>query len=249
MASNTSITIQNTINAMTAFLVQRPTTGVGGTQGEPAITIVNMLMGIILGAPFKWEWNRVYAKAAITTQQGVADYKISLPTFGYLESGVLNNPTAQGQQPPAMGLEVYKVLMLESAQSSPLRIATLLDDNAGNITFRLFPMPDQVYTVDLIYQNSPVIVAQGANLSSITWAPIPDKMSYIYQQGFRAQMQGMYNAQLYLAGIEMFYRQLVGAAEGLTEAEKAIFLEDSLRAVKTKAAEIEATQQGKQARG
>jgi hypothetical protein len=244
-----TIFIQDSVNWVKAFTVQRPTTGVAAIPGEPATTTANLIMQTIVGAPFKWEWNRIYAKTAIATIQGTADYKIALPTFGYLESAVLNNPTAKGQQPPAMGLEVYKVLMLESSQSSPLRIATLLDDNAGNITFRLFPTPDQIYNVDLIYQQAPITIAQGANLSVITWAPIPDKMSYLYQRGFLAQLQGIYNAQLYMAGMEMFFRQLVAAAEGLTEAEKAIFLEDSLRAVKTKAAEIETTQTGKQSRG
>jgi hypothetical protein len=74
-------------------------------------------------------------------------------------------------------------------------------------------------------------------------------MSYIYQQGFRAQMQGIYNAQLYLAGMEMFFRQLVASAEGLTEMEKCIFLEDSFRSIKMKASELETTQQGTGARG
>ena len=244
----TQTTIQNTINWCTAFLRQQPTTGVGQIPGEPTITIVNILMGIILGAPFKWEWNRVYAKKAIIVAQGNSDYQITLPTFGYLEKAILVNPTAAKPDPPNWELELYRVLGNDGQQSRPMKIATLLDDNAGNITFRLFPVPNQTYTVDLIYQQAPIFVPQNADLVNTSWAPIPDKMAYLYQQGYRAQMQGMYNAQLYLAGMEMFYRQLVASSEGLTEMEKAIYLEDQLRALKTKAADLLTVQQAKGAR-
>ena len=217
-------------------------------MGEPAITTANVIMQSILGAPFKWEWNRVYAKTAITCVAGTSDYLISLPTFGYLEKAILVNPQATGSTPPNQELELYKVLGNDGQRNRPMRIATLLDDNAGNITFRLFPIPDIAYTVDLVYQNAPITIAQGANLSTTTWTPIPDKMSYLYQRGFLAQLQGMYNSQLYLAGMEMFFRQLVAANEGLSEAEKAIFLEDKLRALKTQSAERLGIQQGKQSR-
>lgn len=206
-------------------------------------------MGVILGAPFKWEWNRTYSGSAITTVAGVTDYKVSLSNFGYLEKSVLINPNFQGQQPPAMELELYKVISLDTARAAPRKIATLLDDNAGNITFRLMPTPDAVYNVDLIYQNAPNFIAQGTNLGITTWKPIPDKMSYLYQRGFLSQLQGMYNPQLYLAGMSMFYRQLVSAAEGLTEMEKAIFLEEALRKVQTQAEASLTVQQGKAARG
>ena len=105
-------------------------------------------------------------------------------------------------------------------------------------------MPDQAYTVDLLIQKAPITATTLAAL----WAPIPDKMAYLYEQGFLAHMHGIYNLAAYLQGMELFYRMLVSAAEGLTEAEKAIFLEESLRGLKTRAAELTGIQQGKQAR-
>ena len=252
-----TVTIQGSINWCLAFVFQRLLTGVAGVTGEPAITSANVIMGMILGPPFKWEWNRSSALSAITTKAGQSDYSVSLPTFGYLEKATLVNPAAPGPlaaqtgswpNPPNFELEVYKVLAKDGQWSRPLKIATLLDDDAGNITFRLFPVPDKVYTVDLIYQNAPNFIPQNANLATTTWAPIPDKMSYLYQRGLLAQFQGIYNSQLYLAGMSLFIRQLVAATEGLSEAEKAIYLEDSLRAIQTQAAETLGIQQGKAAR-
>jgi hypothetical protein len=248
MASKTTNTIQNSINWSKAFVVQRPMTGVAAIAGEPATTSANLIIQSILGAPFKWEWNRISLLNAITTQAGKTDYAVVMNDFGYLEKAVLYDGSAQ---PPAQAyweLETYKIIGTDGKQNRPLRIATLLDDNNGSITFRLFPAPDKIYKITLDYQKAPIFIAQGADLTTTTWAPIPDKMSYLYQRGFLAQLQGMYNSQLYLAGMEMFFRQLVAAAEGLTEAEKAIFLEDSLRGLRTKAAELLTIQQGKGAR-
>ena len=249
MPSATTTTIQNSINWSAAFVVQRPTTGVAQITGEPAITTANVIMQSIMGPPLTWPWNRTNAVAAFQTTQGISDYTINLPTFGYLEKAVLVNPAAQGQEPPNQELEVYRVLGKDGKQNRPLNIAILLEDANQNYTFRLFPVPDKIYTVDLTYQNQPIFIPQGANLATTLWAPIPDKLSYLYQRGFLAQLQGMYNSQLYMAGMELFFRQLVAANEGLTEAEKAIFLEDKLRQLQTQAAALQTVQQGKQARG
>lgn len=243
MASSVTNKISDTQTWLAAFILQRPTSGIVSAT-EPAVTVANKVIQSILSAPFKWEWNRVYSQTAINVTRGNTDYTIALADFGYLEEAVLVNPDATGQTLPAVQLEVYKVLSREIEQNRPEGIATLLDDNNGKITFRLFPVPDKAYTVDLIYQKAPVVVS---SLSS-TWAPIPDKMAYLYEQGFMAHMQGIYNSQLYIAGMQMFFRQLVAASEGLTEMEKAIFLEDRLRAIKTQEAEVSAIQQGKGSR-
>jgi hypothetical protein len=198
-----------------------------------------------LSAPFIWEWNRVSAATAITTVAGQSDYPISLPNFGFLEKATLVNPTAPANTPPNFELEVFGILSKEGKQNRPQKIAVLLDNNAGTITFRLFPVPDQVYTVDLLYQNAPI---QITTLGSTTWAPIPDKLAFLYERGFLSQMQMMYNQQLALSNQEVFFRQLVATAEGLSETDKAIFLEDALRPIKTRQAELLGVQQGKQAR-
>ncbi len=241
----TTLHISDTLAWTYAFLVGRPTSGVGGFANEPALTSANYTMQSILAPPFKWEWNRKKVFPAITTVAGTSDYVVALSDYGWLEKATLTNPNPIGNEPPKHELEIYEILAVDGQQNRPTSIAVLLDDNAGNITFRLFPVPDGVYTVGLDYQKAPILATD----LSATWAPIPDKLAFLYERGLLAQMQGMYNVQLYLAGMEMFFRQLVGAAEGLDEMQKAIFLEDSLRNLKTKAAELTVIQQGKQARG
>jgi len=241
----TTVKISDTLNWITAFLVQRPTTGVGGITNEPGLTSANLVMQSILAPPFKWEWNRKSATAAITTVAGTSDYTIALSDFGYLEKATLVNPAAVAPLAKNFELNIFKVLSNEGKQNRPQSLAILLDDNTGNITFRLFPVPDLVYTVDLLYQKAAIL---ATTLGNTTWTPIPDKFAFLYERGLLAQLQGMYNGQLYAMGMELFFRQLVAAAEGLTETEKNIFLEDSLRSVKMRAAEITGIQQGKAAR-
>jgi len=240
----TTITIQQSLNWITAFLVQRPTTGVGGNANEPALTSANYIMQTILSAPFRWEWNRLSLPSAITTVIGEADYLVNIPTFGYLEKATVVNPGATGYTPPNFELEVYPVLAKDGKNNRPEKISVLLDDNAGNITFRLFPCPDQIYTVDLVLQSAPIT----ATTLGATWAPIPDKYAFLYEQGLKSTLQGMYNVQLYLNGMELFFRQLLGAATGLTETQRDIFLTDALRYATMRAGALIETQQGKQAR-
>ena len=234
-------TIQNTLNWLTAFLVQRPTTGVGQVANEPALTSANYIMQTILAPPFRWEWNRKSTVSSITTVAGTSDYVVALSDYGWLEKATLVNASAPAGTPPNFELEVFEILAKDGKQNRPQKIAVLLDDNAGNITFRLFPVPDAVYTVNLDYQKAPIF-AVGLN---VTWAPIPDKMAFLYEGGMKAQMQMMYNQQLGLSNLEIFFRQLVGAAEGLTEMEKAIFLEDALRPIRMRQSEMAAATQGK----
>jgi len=136
-------------------------------------------------------------------------------------------------------------LAKESKQNRPQKIAPILDDNQGNITFRILPAPDQPYAITLEYQKGAPV---ATTLGSTTWAPIPDRYAFLYEAGLLAHLQGIYSAQLYGMGLEIFFRQLVGASDGLTETEKAIFLEDSLRIVRMQQNSALNTQQGKQSR-
>ncbi len=242
-----TVKIQDTItNFVSPSIVQRPFTGVGGATNEPGLTSANYTMQTIMQPPFNLEWNRKVLAAAITTVAGTSDYAVSIPTFGWLEKATLINPTAPAGTPPNYELEIFKILSKDGQENRPQKIALLLDDGAGNITFRLFPVPDQVYTIDLDIQNAPIL---ATTLGSTTWAPIPDKLAFLYEQGMLARAQMMYNQQLGLSNLEIFFRQLVSAAAGLTEMEKAIFLADALRPIRMRQDELQAAQQGKQARG
>jgi hypothetical protein len=234
----TTITIQQTLNWLTAFLVQRPTTGVGGNLNEPALTTANKIIATITAAPFAWSWNRTLLANAFTTTAGTQDYQVSIPTFGWLETASFSIPGAVAPNPPSKQLEVYGLIGTDTDPSQPRNIQVHLDDNAGNITFRLFPVPDGTYPVTLTIQNAVTLTTALTN----NWAPIPDKYSFLYEQGMLAHLQGMYSIPAFLQGMQIFFRQLVGAAEGLSESQRAIFLEDSLRVTRTQSLELGATQ-------
>lgn len=244
-----TVTLQDTLNWINGLIVQRPQTNVGQVANEPFLTAANKIMCTILANPFIWEWNRTSATTAFTTTAGTTDYQVDLPTFGFLEKATINYVTVPTGANPSYEIEVWRNLSRELKPNRPAHIATLLDNNAGEITFRLTPAPDVAYTVDLIYQNAP-IQATTINSSTgfTTWAPIPDKFQYLYEQGMLAHMQMMYNQQLALSNLEIFYRSLIAAAEGLSEMEKAIWLEDSLRILKAQLNTAQGAQQGKQAR-
>lgn len=236
----TTVSLQNTANWVAAFIQQRPQVGVGGIANEPFLTSANKVGQTILAPPFKWSWNRV-ENASIVTTPGITDYTVQLSYWGYLEKAT---NSFQGQ---VYEIQVSQVLAMDNtttSQARPQQIAPILDDNAGNITFRLMPAPDQNYNITLTMQKA---WQQASNLSAL-WSPIPDRYGFLYNQGMLAHMCGMYSSQLYIANMEIFFRQLVGAAEGLTETEKAIFLEDQLRILRTGQNSGIGVQQGKQAR-
>ena len=241
MASYTTIKITDTLDWIKAFITQRPSTMVAQVPNEPALTSANRVIQSILAPPFRWSWNRA-ENSSIICIPGVTDYTVALPDWGWLEKAYLY---LAGNNPDTIEIAVTQVLAKESKQNQPMQIAPILDDNQGNITFRLFPAPDQAYQVTLEYQKG---APMATTLGATTWAPIPNRYAFLYEGGLVAQLQGMYSAQLYLAGMEMFFRQLVGAAEGLTDTEKAIFLEDQLRILRTGQSSSLGTTQGKQAR-
>lgn len=236
-----TIKIQDTLNWLLAYTVQRPNTGVAQIANEPGLTAANKVMQTIMAPPLKWSWNPIENSSIVCTP-GITDYTVSLPTWGWLEKalGFLSTNT-----PPAFEIEVYQLLSKEFTQNRPQEIAPIFDDNAGNITFRMMPPPDQAYQFTLTIQKAAVF---AVSLGNTTWAPIPDRYAFLYEQGMMALIKGMYNEQFYFSNWELFLRSLVGASEGLTETEKAIFLEDQLRIMRTGQSSALGTSQGRQAR-
>lgn len=251
MASKSTFTLGEVLNWIAPLILLRPTVGIGPapSQLEPALTTANKILAQILQPPFAWSWNRLVMPAAFTTEAGVSDYPVSIATFGFLEKAVLNAP---GQTPDTVELEIFPLLGQDGKDDQPLKITVLSEDDEGMVTFRVFPTPDgnndgttdQNYTVDLLIQQAPNILTTLAG----TFAPIPDRLMFLYMQPILATMQMMYNVPLGMQTMELFYRMLIAAAEGLTETQKAIFLEDSLRILQTQADAMQSTQQGKQAR-
>ena len=81
------------------------------SNGEPAITAANLVKQTMLGAPFKWAWNRETVNLEVLDVQ---DYIVEISDFGFLEQGWLTDPNGKVKE-----IEVRKSLAAESAVARP----------------------------------------------------------------------------------------------------------------------------------
>lgn len=131
---------------------------------------------------------------------------------------VLTTPQTAGSRSEISN--VINVLGAAVEQGTPSYIAPQVDDNSGNITFRLLPLPDTVYQVNVVFQKRiPSLMTTTAS----TWAPIPDHYSYIYQNGFLALIMAYFNDHRWQQFSQKFVAGLLGASEGLSEDQKNVF--------------------------
>ena len=194
------------------------------TNNDPAFSNADWVMQTILAPPFAWRWNRTTASPQVptfSTQIGVTDYKVGLPHFGWIEKATIYDPQ-DGYS--AHELQVGLVFAGESLPNQPTRIAAVLDDDSGNITFRVFPAPDKVYAVVVESQNAASLFTSVAQ----TWTPIPDYLSYIFNQGFLSKGYEYAGDPRSGPSLQLFYTQLAEAAEGLLDSQKNIWLADKL---------------------
>ena len=217
-------TVQSTLNWCSAFILNRPSAGVSAIALEPGLTNANLIMSTILAPPFAWQWNR--NTNSFATVAGTSDYVVAATDFGWLEKATISLST---MVPPIVEIQIQTLGAASGKNNQPTWISVVNDDNAGNITFRLMPIPDAIYTVALTYQKAPVRVTSLAQ----TWAPIPDKYNFLYERGMLALLHAMYDSATYLQEMELFLRQLVGVSEGLSDSAKAIFLADRLAQLRT----------------
>jgi hypothetical protein len=183
---------------------------------EPAISSATLILQTILGPPFAWPFNRGFFSFATTDQ----DYALALADFGFLEGGTVQPDSGKGFE-----LMVRNVLQAEQQQARGMYIAPLIDDGAGNITFRLSPAPDGSCLVTGIYQKKAPIIYSLAQ----TWTPIPDEKNYVCQWGFLALMSLIGNDARFNEYNTKFITGLLGQQGGLTDLERNIFLSNWTR--------------------
>lgn len=211
-----TIQLQRSVTLASAFVRYAPLTM---SANDPALSNADWVRQFILSAPFAWRWNRKVI--SFTTVVGQTDYEEELSQFGWIENAVGYFPE-NGNSTFELGVE--NSLMVESLTNQPTKISAQLDDDEGNITFRLLPAPDQIYTIEVTYQESAVDFVALTD----TWSPIPDYMSYIFNQGFLAKTLEYINDPRYQPIMNLFLQQLVAANTGLSDAQKSIFLTDRL---------------------
>lgn len=141
---------------------------------------------------------------------------------------------------------IVNVLGAGAELGTPNSIAPQVDDNSGNITFRILPVPDGVYQITIIYQKSiPALITTTAS----TWAPIPDKYAYVYEWGFLALMSAYLQDPKWQSYNQKFVSALLGIAEGISEDQRNIFQKAWLNSITEQQVVGMQAQQGTQGRG
>jgi hypothetical protein len=236
---SSTILLSRTIALTQQFVRNAPLTFTDNT--DPALANADWVRQFMLSAPFAWRWNRtVTTFPTIVNQQ---DYSVSVPTFGWIEKATFFDSTESTN--PVRELEVRLVLADNKQSGQPMNIAAQLDDGAGNITFRLMPVPNEVLTVSVISQNAcPIFTAPTQ-----TWAPIPDYLQYLCSQGMLAKAYEYLGDERYPMAMQMFLRQVIAANGGLDETQVNIFLADRLNTQRETQEVMGNAQSARQGRG
>ena len=224
-----TIQLQRTINLAQQYIRLAPLTFTANTDNDPAFSNADWVMQTILSPSLGgWRWNRTGATITVptfSTVVGQIDYPVDLPDFGWIEKAVGYDPENGNK---AFELQVELIKGGESVPNQPARIAAQYDDGAGEITFRLFPPPDAVYAIVVEYQRS---APQFAGIDQ-TWAPIPDYLSYIYNEGFQAKALEYSNDPRFMSSMQIFLTDLAQEAEGLSASQKNIWAADKLNSLR-----------------
>lgn len=205
-----TLTIQNSINFVSPILKnQNPLI----SNFEPGLSAANLVLGTILGAPFKWRHNRKTLTITLSNAGGT-DYVKATSDFGFLETQWLTDGSSKIHQ-----MSGAVALAKDDAVGRPARVAAQYDDNAGNITFRIDRVPDVTYTLNLDYQKKAPLLISPAD----SWS-VPDEFNYIFNWGYLCILCLLTNDSRFPIFENYFISRLLGAQDGLTDQERNIFI-------------------------
>ncbi len=226
------LTATRSANVVTLVVGGNPVLyGFGGGQ---TITVANVTDGTFNGYQ-AFQITSITANTISYAQTG---------TNSTTTGGVVINYNSTSTNPQfTKELEVSNSLAQETVLGQPAFISVVEDDNNGNITFRLMMIPDQNYTLYVIYQKS----APSFSSTEDTWEPIPDYMSYLYNKGFLAKAYEYKGDERFAYTWQEFMKLVVSANEGLSETQKNIFLEGKINTAREQGT-LAANQQARQGR-
>lgn len=206
-----TLTISNAEQFCKPILKNQP---LAVTNNEPALTVGNIVLQRMLGAPFRWRFNR--NSLTFTTITGQTDYSVTVNDLGFIETQWIVDASGNGNE-----LDGAISLAVDTSQTRPTKIAPQADNNAGTIVWRLSQAPDNVgYTVNIVYQKKAPLLTSLAS----TWNPVPDEFSYIFNLGYLCFTSLLVNDSRFPIFEKWFVGALLGAQDGLSEQEKNIFL-------------------------
>lgn len=224
-------TIQDSATWISTILKQQP---LNVSNWEPGLTYANLVLARVLGPPMRWRFNRGSMSFTISAGGGT-DYVVTVGDLGWIEKMWLLDANGNIHQ-----LEGAQALAKSTTSGRPRTVAAQYDDNAGNITFRVDWLPNAAYTVVIDYQKKAPVTSSFGNL----WAPLPDEYAYVYNQLFLALAGNLVSDPRAPFWSQLGVSALLGAQQGLTMQEIAIFVGEWDRLMQTLAKSQDATKAG-----
>lgn len=213
MASSSTIRLLDSMEWCKRFVFDRQLSL--GDFKSPILQSANIVKQTILGPPFSWRWNRQII--TFNTVIGQQDYA-QVCNFGWIENASVQDTAPATAKWYEMSSEIN--LALDTSRARPGKMSAQIDDGAGTLTFRLMPVPDRVYPISITIQKKATLFT-GLNQ---TWDPIPDEFSYIYQWGLLAHAYMFADDPRFGTANTKFVSALLGAAQGLSDTQRNIFL-------------------------
>jgi hypothetical protein len=227
--TNVAITSKIVTLLMTNTFVQNDQVLIAGLTGAAflngAVLTVLTSSGSQITAFFNHADYVSTADTGTATKGTIQDYTINIPQFSHIEHAsvydIFTKSTSTGATSSKwFELTVEDNLSLDSTLGRPQFINPQFEDTNGNVTFRVMPAPSNNYPISIHCQLAPPLFTS----LNQTWSPLPDFMQHIYTWGFMSLMwffaddpRAAYAGQKFTAG-------LLGRAEGLTEEDRNIFL-------------------------
>jgi hypothetical protein len=159
-------TLQHSINFAQALIQYLPLTA--GLGQEPATSIGSMIRNSILNPPLTWLFNR--GEVSFPTVVGQQDYTIATcPDLAFVEKVSLTDD--QGNIYEIKDVYNSSALAVSAFQQRPSAVSVESSSTIANVLnykFRFLGVPDQIYTVTVVYQKlapqfGPFFITASAN--------------------------------------------------------------------------------------
>lgn len=231
-------TLNQSIAWAQSFVQFSPLTA--GTGNEPALSTANMVQNTVMNAPFTWPWNR-NQNSATSTVQGTQDYTFSLTDFNFLEKASLTDANNKIWEIK----DVYntQALTISSEQARPNAACISSLTQGTSFSLRFMAVPNAVYTVNLVYQKLPTPFSTPSG----NWS-IPDTYIDIYNNLFLGEMFALADDARSTQYRQRGIAALLSKAEGLSEMDRNLFLDQYWARDSQQTARQLRTQQAAQAR-
>ncbi len=190
---------------------------------EPGVTMANIVLGTMMGAPFVWRQNRTNLSFPVSMAGGT-DYTQSVPNMGFIETQWMEDTDGT-----ILELTGATALAKVSFKRAPTQIAAQYDDNEGNITFRINSVPDAAYTAFLDIQGCAPTITSPAD----TFTPLSDYFGYLFNKGMLSEGALLVNDSRFSIWRSEWIAQCLATQDGLDAQAKDMFYNQFMNTTRT----------------